>query len=317
MSFQLIEPVLIIGIGSVGSKIASQAKDSLGSDCLVISTDSNDFKENCDSVKISTKSVVNPSMQLIRGSAFETLDEIKAKISNYSSVVMLANLAGKTGTAVGPLVSDICKQQGKSVISFAVMPFKFEKERIFHSGIALNRIKSSSECTIVLDNDALLDSNPDLTPKKCHEISNEAILQVIGSLKTSEISDQMNILSTSKDTQDVEESLKNSLRMLYEDAPPSAIKRSILYVLGGNNVPIGALESITNIAGGIFNTENTSVMSSTDTSEKAKVVMLTSVQGQTHFDKYDPLSIIPKDKTLDWQLPDSSIDCNLELYQLE
>ena len=197
------------------------------------------------------------------------------------------------------------------------MPFKFEKERIFHSGIALNRIKSSSDCTIVLDNDALLDSNPDLTPKKCHEISNEAILEVISSLKSSEISDDMNILSTSKDTPDVEGSLKNSLRMLYEDAPPSSIKRSILYVVGGSNVPVGVLNSITNIAGGIFDVENTSVMSSSDTSEKSKVVMLTSVQGETHFDKYDPLSIIPKDKTIDWEQPDCSINCNLDLYQLE
>ena len=317
MSFQLIEPVLIVGIGKVGSKLATKAKETLGSDCLLLSTNANDFKENCDSIKISTKSVVNPSMQLIRGSTYEILDEIKGKISNYSSVILLSNLAGKTGTAVGPLISNICKEESKSIISFTVMPFKFEKERIFHSGIALRRIKESSDCTIVLDNDALLDSNPDLTLNKCHEISNEAILEVISSLKSSEISNEMNILSTSKDTSDLEGSVKNSLRMLYEDAPPSSIKRSILYVLGGNNVPVGVLNSISSIAGGIFNGENTSVMSSNDLSEKSKVVMLTSVQGETHFDKYDPLCIIPKDKTLDWEQPDSSINCNLDLYQLE
>ena len=317
MSFQLVEPVLIVGIGGVGSEIATKAKESLDADCLLISTDSNDFKQDCDSIKISTNSIVNPSMQLIRGSTFEVLDEIRDKISNYSSVILLSNLAGKTGTAVAPLISNLCKEGSKSIISFTVMPFKFEKERIFHSGIALNRIKSSSDCTIVLDNDALLDSNPDLTPKKCHEISNEAILQVLTSLKSSEISDEMNILSTGKDTSDVEGSLKNSLRMLYEDAPPSSIKRSILYVVGGNNVPVGVLNSITSIAGGIFNVENTSVMSSSDSSEKSKVVMLTSVQGETHFDKYDPLSIIPKEKTIDWEQPDCSIDCNLDLYQLE
>jgi len=45
--------------------------------------------------------------------------------------------------------------------------------------------------------------------------------------------------------------------------------------------------------------------------------MLTSIQGETHFDRYDPLSIIPQDKTLDWEQPDSSINCELDLYQLE
>ena len=62
-------------------------------------------------LQISTKSVVNPSMQLIRGSTYEILEDIKAKISNYSSVILLSNLAGKTGTAVGPLISNICKEE--------------------------------------------------------------------------------------------------------------------------------------------------------------------------------------------------------------
>ena len=55
------------------------------------------------------------------------------------------------------------------------MPFKFEKERIFQSGVALKRIRKDSRCTIVVDNDALLDSNPDLTQKQCYDISNKAI----------------------------------------------------------------------------------------------------------------------------------------------
>ena len=55
-------------------------------------------------------------------------------------------------------------------------------------------------------------------------------------------------------------------------------------------------------------------MSSTD---ESKVVMLSSVQGMTKFDKYDPLGIIPEEKTLDWDMPDCSIDCKMDLYQME
>ena len=43
MSFQVKEPVLVIGIGGVGSKLAIEAKNSLNSDCLVISNDKNDL----------------------------------------------------------------------------------------------------------------------------------------------------------------------------------------------------------------------------------------------------------------------------------
>ena len=313
MTFQLTEPILVIGLGGVGTRLAEKTKKSLNSDCLMISHDQNDLiTEN--SIKISTKSVVNPSTHLIRGSTLETSDEIKKNITNYSTIILMSNLAGKAGTGIGPIVSKICKQEQKNLLSFAVMPFKFEKERIFQSGIALKRIRQDSQCTIVVDNDALLDSNPDLTQKQCYDISNNAIESMVHSLKSSEISDNTNILSTSKTTDDIEVSLKDSLRMLYEDAPPNSIKRSMLYVYGDGNIPVGILNTISNITGGTFDEDSTHIEMS---SEESKVVMLSSIQGETKFDKYDPLGIISSEKTIDWDEPECSIDCELDLKQLE
>jgi len=313
MTFQLTEPILVIGLGGVGTKLAEKTKRSLNSDCLMISHDQNDITAE-NSIKISTKSVVNPSTHLIRGSTLETSDEIKKNITNYSTIILMSNLAGKAGTGIGPIVSKICKQEQKNLLSFAVMPFKFEKERIFQSGIALKRIRQDSQCTIVVDNDALLDSNPDLTQKQCYDISNNAIESMVHSLKSSEISDNTNILSTSKTADDIEVSLKDSLRMLYEDAPPNSIKRSMLYVYGDGNIPVGVLNTISNITGGTFDEDSTHIEMS---SEESKVMMLSSIQGETKFDKYDPLGIISSEKTIDWDEPECSIDCELDLKQLE
>ena len=313
MTFQLTEPILVIGLGGVGTRLAEKTKKSLNSDCLMISHDQNDITAE-NSIKISTKSVVNPSTHLIRGSTLETSDEIKKNITNYSTIILMSNLAGKAGTGIGPIVSKICKQEQKNLLSFAVMPFKFEKERIFQSGIALKRIRQDSQCTIVVDNDALLDSNPDLTQKQCYDISNNAIESMVHSLKSSEISDNTNILSTSKTADDIEVSLKDSLRMLYEDAPPNSIKRSMLYVYGDGNIPVGVLNTISNITGGTFDEDSTHIEMS---SEESKVIMLSSIQGETKFDKYDPLGIISSEKTIDWDEPECSIDCKLDLKQLE
>jgi cell division protein FtsZ len=313
MTFQLTEPILIIGLGGVGARLAEKTKKTLNSDCLMISHDQKDLTAE-NSIKIPTKSVVNPSTHLIRGSTLETSDEIKKNITNYSTIILMGNLAGKAGTGIGPIVSKICKQEQKNLLSFTIMPFKFEKERIFQSGIALKRIRQDSKCTIVVDNDALLDSNPDLTQKQCYDISNIAIESMIHSLKSSEISEDINILSTSKSTDDIESSLKNSLRMLYEDAPPNSIKRSMLYVYGGNNIPVGVLNTISNITGGTFDEDSIHVEMS---SEESKVVMLSSIQGETRFDKYDPLGIISTENTIDWDEPESSINCELDLKQLE
>ena len=315
MSFQVKEPVLIIGLGGVGSKLAREAKNTLNSDCLVISNDSRDFSSNEDSVHISTDSVINPSVQLIRGSTYKVSEDIKSKISQYSTIVLMSNLAGKAGSAIAPVISEICKESDKGLISFAIMPFKYEKEKIFNSGISLKRIREDSQCTIVLDNDSLLESNPDLTPKACYSIANSAIMHVVKSLETTEMNSKTSILTTSKDGQSMEDSLRDSLKMLYQNAPPNAIKSSMVYVAGGENIPVGVINSIKSITNGITNESNSQInMSSSD---ESKVVMLSSVQTMTKFDNYDPLGMIPEDQTLDWDTPDCSIDCKLDLYQLE
>ncbi len=316
MSFQVKEPILVIGLGGAGSKLAIQAKDALNADCLIISNDQKDLQLGCSSIKVSTDSVINPSVQLIRGSAYKVADQIKSKISNYSTIVLMTNLAGKTGSAISPVVSEICKESDKGLVSFAIMPFKYEKDRIFNSGVSLKRVKANSECTIVLDNDSLLESNPDLSPKTCYDIANNAIMHVVGSLRSSEIPNQTNILTTSKDGQNIEESLRDSLKMLYENAPPTAVKRSMLYVVGGNNIPVGILNSITNLTSGILS-ESSAQVDLTSSSNESKIVMLSSIQGMTKFEKYDPLGIIPQENTLDWSQPDCSIDYKLDLYQLE
>ncbi len=315
MSFQVKEPILVIGLGGVGSKLANEAKNVLNSDCLIISNDSKDITSENESIHVSTDSIINPSIQLIRGSTYKISEEIKSKISQYSTIVLMSNLAGKAGAAIAPVVSQMCKETNKELISFAVMPFKYEKERIFNSGISLKRVRENSQCTIVLDNDSLLESNPDLTSKACYNIANSAIMHVVKSLESSEISSETSILTTSKNGQSMEDSLRDSLKMLYENAPPNAIKSSMLYVTGGDNIPVGIINSIKNITSGITNESNSQI--STSSSDESKVIMLSSVQGMTKFDNYDPLGMIPQEQTLDWDTPDCSIDCKLDLYQLE
>jgi len=315
MSFQVKEPMLVIGLGGVGSKLAKEAKNILNSDCLIISNDSKDISSENESIHVSTDSIINPSIQLIRGSTYKISEEIKSKISQYSTIVLMSNLAGKAGAAIAPVVSQMCKETNKELISFAVMPFKYEKERIFNSGISLKRVRENSQCTIVLDNDSLLESNPDLTSKACYNIANSAIMHVVKSLESSEISSETSILTTSKNGQSMEDSLRDSLKMLYENAPPNAIKSSMLYVTGGGNIPVGIINSIKNITSGITNEANSQI--STSSSDESKVIMLSSIQGMTKFDNYDPLGMIPQEQTLDWDTPDCSIDCKLDLYQLE
>ncbi|MGI0083307.1 MAG: cell division protein FtsZ [Nitrosopumilaceae archaeon] len=317
MEFEMQEPVIIIGLGGAGCKLAIKAKEKLGSECLLISHDSKDLNSDCSKILINTNPVLNPSAYLIRGASFSAFEGLKEKLANYSTVIILANLAGKSGAALAPIVSQIGKDLGKNVLSFGIMPFKFEKDRIFFSGVSLKRLKANSDCTIIVDNDALLDSNPDLTPDLCNNITNASLLEVVSSLKSSSVPCETNILSTSKDAMDVQTSLRDSIKMLYEDAPPNSVKSAMLYVMGGNKVSVGVLNSMVNTISGIFNDDSTRVSLSVVAAENSKVILLTSVNGETRFDRYDPLGFISEQNTLDWDDPDCSIKLDLDLNQLE
>lgn len=317
MEFQIQDPILVVGLGGAGCRLATSIKEGLGCDSLLISHDPKDLNHDSSKILINTNPVLNPSAYLIRGISFGARGSIAEKLESYSTIMIVANLAGKSGAALAPVVSQIGKELGKSVLSFGIMPFKFEKDRIFFSGVSLKRLKANSDCTIIIDNDALLDSNPDLTPDSCNAITNGALMHVVSTLKNSSLPLKTNILSTSKDISDIETSLRDSIKMLYEDAPPTNIKSALLYVVGGNKVPIGVLNSMVSTVSGIFSNDSTRVSLSVSNGEKSKVVLLTSIEGETRFDKYDPLGMIPKENALDWDEPDASVKIDLDLEQIE
>lgn len=317
MELELQEPVLVIGLGGAGCRLAKSVKDKLGFDILLISHDVNDLVHESHKILIDTSPILNPSSYLIRGSSFEEKTNISEKIQQYPTIMIIANLAGKSGAALAPVVSDIGKGFGKNILSFAIMPFKFEKDRIFFSGISLKRLKGNSDCTVIIDNNALLDSNPDLNPDSCNSVTNNAMLHVISTLKNSTLPQSTNILSTSKDIADIEISLRDSIKMLYEDVAPGNIKSTMMYVVGGNKVPVGVLNSMVNTISSIFSNDSSRVSLSVTNGQESKVVLMTSIEGETRFDRYDPLGIIPKQNVLDWDEPDCSVKIDLELEQIE
>lgn len=314
LGVEIKTPIILVGVGGAGAKLATQARTKLGERCLLISNDKNDLNHSgCESVLIDVKQLLNPSSSSIRGAVLESRDSIMGKLNGSSTVIVIANLAGKAGVAIAPLIAKMAKEMKKNVISFAIMPFKFEKNKLFGAGVSLRRIKESSDCLVIVDNDALLFNNPDLTPLDCYRITNDALLEVVGSLANGvSLGEDTNVLCTSKDSvTDAESALKDSIKMLYSDVDPDGVKRAMLYVIGGDRVPVGVLNTLVNSVHNILGKNGTEVglSLSSSGSNGLKVLLMASVLEQTRFDDYDPLNILPNDSVLDWD----EIECGLKI----
>lgn len=313
-------PVLLVGIGGAGTKIATAASAALGCKCLLISNDKKDLvhNEKCTAVFVDSGEWVNPSSLKLRSFVQAHKREMMAAIDGYSTVVVVSNLGGRAGTAMAPLVCKMAKESS-TVISIAIMPFKFEKDRIFNSGTALRRMREVSDSTIVMDNDAFLNNNPELSQEECFAITNNAIVEVVSSISVGTLRPSLNILCTSRSSPNSESSLRDSIAMLYDSVPDAnTVKRAMVYVMGGDRIPLGELNKIVDCVQGIFQEEGATevAMSSLATSDGVRVHLVASAPQKTRFDRYDPLGDIIPD-VLDWDEPDSAPDIKLAIPAIE
>src|ERR687888_200422 len=92
-------PVLLVGIGGAGSKIATAASAALGCKCLLISNDKKDLvhNEKCTAVHVDSGEWVNPSSLKLRSFVEAHRSKMVSAISGYSTVVVVSNLAGRAG----------------------------------------------------------------------------------------------------------------------------------------------------------------------------------------------------------------------------
>lgn len=313
-------PVLLVGIGGAGSKIATAASAALGCKCLLVSNDRKDLihNEKCTAIYVDSGEWVNPSSLKLRSFVEKHRGEMMSAMDGYSTVIVVSNLAGRAGTAIAPLLCRMAKESS-TVISIAIMPFKFEKDRIFNSGTALRRVREASDSTIVMDNDAFLDNNPELSQEECFQITNNAIVEVIASISTGTVRPAMNVLCTSKASSSSESSLRDSLAMLYGSVPDAeTVKRAMIYVMGGNKVAIGDLNKLVGYVQGIFQDKGATevAMSPMAASDGVRVHLVASAPQKTRFDRYDPLGDIIPD-VLDWDEPDSAPDIKLAIPAIE
>lgn len=309
---ELRKPALLIGIGKIGKDIVSKLND-VEHDFLLISNNKEDL-EVSSSLHIDCKSWINPSTYKIRSFVEFHKEEICSKLSEYQTIILVTSLGEKTGIAIAPLISHIAKNiLNKRLISVVTMPFGHEKDRLFQASISLKRISLDSDINFVVDNDAYVEINPHLTIADCLKITDEIVLNAIKLIPQITLNLGTNLVSGTLKENNIEVGIKDLIAQLYSSLGTSSITKSVLYVNGARNEPIGRLnEMLSNFQNSMEGDTNDVSFVVTDSSRNS-MHLIASIKGRTKFDSYDPLNLIPDENILDWDIPESHPNINLPL----
>jgi cell division protein FtsZ len=305
----------------VGTKLAINSSRILDCKCVLISNDKNDLDENHFSVLIHSDVCINPSSYKLRSLTESSAKVIKSAIEGFKTVIVFANLAGRSGTAIAPIVCREAKSSSdNSTLAIAIMPFRFEKDRIFQAGVSLSRLQKYCDSTIILDNDSLLENNPDLSTEQCCQVANDAVYDVIASTLKRYAQPDLSLLCTSRPNKlDAESSVKDSLVMLSGCVDLRSAKRVVLHMIGGQKWQLSTVNSVVNNLHGILENDSFEGISTyLADSNETRTHLIASVVGKTKFDDYDPLAqIIPMENVLDWDELDSSPGIEIAIPNLE
>ena len=308
---ELRKPALLIGIGKIGKDIVSKLND-VEHDFLLISNNKGDL-EVSSSLHIDCKSWINPSTYKIRSFLEFHKEEICSKLSEYQTIILVTSLGEKTGIAIAPLISHIAKNINKRLISVVTMPFGHQKDRLFQASISLKRISLDSDINFVVDNDAYVELNPHLTIEDCSKITDEIVLNAIKLIPQITLNLGTNLVSGTLKENNIEVGIKDLIAQLYSSLGTSSITKSVLYVNGARNEPIGRLnEMLSNFQNSMEGDTNDVSFVVTDSSRN-NMHLIASIKGRTKFDSYDPLNLIPDENILDWDIPESHPNINLPL----
>jgi cell division protein FtsZ len=134
VTFASAARILVVGVGGGGDNAVQKMIDAglRGVNFICADTDVQALNRNAAPDKIQlgerlTKGLgagANPANR--RDAALESMDAIKAHLSNADMVFVTAGMGGGTGTGAAPVIAQVAKEQGALTVGVVTKPFNFE-----------------------------------------------------------------------------------------------------------------------------------------------------------------------------------------------
>ena len=190
--------IKVIGVGGGGNNAVNRmiASNIRGVEFVAVNTDRQAIRHSEAGTQIIigekfTKgwgAGANPEVG--RRAAEESLDEIKAMLTDADMVFVTAGMGGGTGTGAAPVVARAAHEMGILTIGIVTKPFSFEgKRRAEQAEIGIADLRQYVDSLVVIPNDRLLQvSDTRITLSNAFEVADDVLRRGVQS-----ISDLINV----------------------------------------------------------------------------------------------------------------------------
>ncbi|MCX8188815.1 MAG: hypothetical protein N3F64_03820 [Nitrososphaeria archaeon] len=315
--------VAVVGVGTAGKRIIEKISHKI-SNGIFLSIDDTESKICGDKVKeIKLNVNFERTSKRIKLEAYKTSRSIAEEIVNVKNVVIVVGLGGVFGSSAAPIIAKSLRECGKKILGVAIMPFKFEKSRLFRAAVGLRKMKMACDGLIVIGNGEFLEKAPQTPLFKAYELENEWIGNLISKLfdrenvyginskETYRLASDGNIIvgvGVGEGTGMAEEAATEASSALRRQSN-SDVKDALVYIVGWKEISVGDVSTIVTTFRGITCCEGEVKVGYYPNNDRSLTVYALASVTETKFDGWDPLQKILKERELDFDVySDMSVD---------
>ncbi|MEA2070291.1 MAG: cell division protein FtsZ [Asgard group archaeon] len=183
--------ILVIGVGGAGNNAITRLNESgiIGAVTLAANTDAQQLLYSKSHKKLLL------GRELCRGlgagndpqigaeAAEESTETLKEILSHVDMCFVVCGLGGGTGTGAAPVIARTAKNQGVLTVSICTLPFDVEgRIKAKNAKKGLKRLYESSDTTIVVPNEKLIEIVPNLSLKEAFLVADEILIRAVRGL---------------------------------------------------------------------------------------------------------------------------------------
>jgi len=303
----------IIGVGDAGSRITIDLINKVNSDYLLL-TNSSLKSKNLDRVlHLGIGNIINPSPEVMRKSFLQISNDIYGKVCEYQSIVLIGNLASRFGSAILPMLAQMIRKKTKiQIVCLVILPFSFEKEKLFRCGVSLSLLSKYIENIVLIDNDAVIRNHLDLPLEEHFTITNRAISDIVRESMNKTFPVKFNLVSTSRiDTPNLKDAFIDAISALADKISLSEIQKYSLYLFQSTE-NVSVVKNLVDSSNNLLPAAEQDLHLVLNSNGQTRCHVLATTDHNI-VSLYDPLnSLIPIDNVLDFE-PEIAMNDGLKL----